>query len=242
MNYCYSQQLGRNLLASRSLNPLSLSPALWLDASDSSTLFNATTGGSLPADGQAVARWEDKSGNSRHVIQGTGVSQPLRKTSIQNSKDAIRFDGANDELVVATTIQPRTVITVQKTSNTAKVQQTIFRATALTCLARYETTNILVFYDSLYIISAAVSNSTTLITSCVFGNSSANAYSNGSLIGTDASGSWTNLGAGNFYVGGFSGSEGFEGDFFEILVFPTVLSNTDRQAVEAYLNAKWAVY
>ena len=39
---------------------------LWLDASDATTLYGATTGGSLVASDGGVARWEDKSGNSRH--------------------------------------------------------------------------------------------------------------------------------------------------------------------------------
>jgi len=73
---------------------------LWLDASDSSTLFNATTGGSLVASNGAVARWEDKSGNGRHATQGTNANRPLRKTSVQGSKDVLRFDGSNDSLSI----------------------------------------------------------------------------------------------------------------------------------------------
>jgi hypothetical protein len=80
----------------RRFNPLSLSPALWLDASDASTLFDATSGGSLVAADGAVARWEDKSGNSRHATQSGSTARPLRKTSIINGKDVLRFDGSND--------------------------------------------------------------------------------------------------------------------------------------------------
>ena len=46
-----------------------LSPALWLDASDLTTI---TTG----ADGTSVTQWNDKSGNARHAVEGaagTGV-------------------------------------------------------------------------------------------------------------------------------------------------------------------------
>ena len=69
---------------------------------DASTLYDATTGGSLVAADGAVARWEDKSGNARHVTQSTGTFQPLRKTAIKNSRDVVRFDGANDYMVAAT--------------------------------------------------------------------------------------------------------------------------------------------
>jgi len=67
----------------------------WYDASDASTLFDATTGGSLVAADGGVARWEDKSGNARHMTQGTSGSRPTRKTAIQNSLAVLRFDGGD---------------------------------------------------------------------------------------------------------------------------------------------------
>jgi len=73
---------------------------LWLDASDASTLFDATTGGSLVAADGGVARWEDKSGNARHMTQGTNGSRPTRKTAIQNNLAVLRFDGSNDFMSV----------------------------------------------------------------------------------------------------------------------------------------------
>jgi hypothetical protein len=77
-------------------NPLSLSPALWLDASDSNTLYDATTGGALVGAGGTVARWEDKSGNARHATQATLANRPLRTAAAQGGKDALTFDGVND--------------------------------------------------------------------------------------------------------------------------------------------------
>ena len=74
---------------------------LWLDASDASTLYDATSGGSLVAADGSVARWEDKSGNGRHATQGTSGSRPLRKTAIQGGKDVLRFDGSNDSLSIS---------------------------------------------------------------------------------------------------------------------------------------------
>jgi len=73
----------------------------WYDASDASTLFNATSGGSLVAADGEVARWEDKSGNSRHMTQGTAGSRPARKTAIQGGRDVLRFDGSDDSLSIA---------------------------------------------------------------------------------------------------------------------------------------------
>jgi hypothetical protein len=73
----------------------------WYDASDASTLFDATTGGSLVAADGAVARWQDKSGNNRHFTQATSNKRPLRKTAQQNGFDLLRFDGSNDNMTVS---------------------------------------------------------------------------------------------------------------------------------------------
>lgn len=77
----------------------SLSPQLWLDASDTSTLFNGV--GALPPIGGAVARIEDKSGNNYHFTQSTFNKRPLRQTD--SGRDAIYFDGSNDIMTLGTT-------------------------------------------------------------------------------------------------------------------------------------------
>lgn len=77
--------------------------ALWLDADDPATLFDAVSGGSpVAADGQ-VARWEDKSGNNFHLTQGTAASRPIRKIGVRNGRDVLDFDGSNDALERGTT-------------------------------------------------------------------------------------------------------------------------------------------
>lgn len=84
--------------------PSQIATVLWLDAADSSTLFDAVSGGSLVAADGAIARWQDKSGNARHATQGTSGSRPMRKTLVQNSRDAVRFDGTDDWLDYATSV------------------------------------------------------------------------------------------------------------------------------------------
>lgn len=72
----------------------------WWDASDGSTLFDATSGGSLVVADGGVKRWEDKSGNGRHATQSTDANRPTRKTAIKNGLDVLRFDGSNDRLSI----------------------------------------------------------------------------------------------------------------------------------------------
>lgn len=71
---------------------------LWLDASDSGTLFDATSGGSLPANNGAVARWVDKGPSAFAFTQGTSNNRPVRVTGDKNGLDGVKFDGSNDSL------------------------------------------------------------------------------------------------------------------------------------------------
>ncbi len=90
---------------------------LWLDASDSGTLFQDTAGVSpIQFSGQPVARWEDKSGNNLHVTEGS-ANRPdyVGSSPSLNGRPALYFDGdvlqrANDTGVSGNA--DRTVITV----------------------------------------------------------------------------------------------------------------------------------
>lgn len=111
-------------------DPLTLSPTLWLDASDASTLFDATSGGSLVAvDGQ-VARIEDKSGLDRHFTQGTSGQRPLRKANIQGGNDALLFDGTNDILFrgshsIFRNVSAATLVAVRRLTSTSPFSQVV---------------------------------------------------------------------------------------------------------------------
>lgn len=72
-------------------DPLSLSPALWLDASDTATVLHTAN---------AVYEWRDKSGNSRHALQGTSGNRPVTNTRPQNSLNAIDFNGTSHSMLL----------------------------------------------------------------------------------------------------------------------------------------------
>ena len=87
---------------------------LALDASIASSLYDATSGGSLVAADGAVARWEDQSGNARHATQSTSAYRPLRKSTIMNI-GALQFDGVDDQVTfTGSGSDPNTLIAVCK--------------------------------------------------------------------------------------------------------------------------------
>jgi len=75
--------------------PAQLTSYCWIDFSDTSKLFDATTGGSNVTSGTGIARAEDKSGNGRHFTQGTAGSRPTYTSNRQNSLGAAVYDGGD---------------------------------------------------------------------------------------------------------------------------------------------------
>lgn len=70
-----------------------ISPHTWIDFSDTSTLFDATTGGSVVTNGVGIARAEDKSGNGRNFTQATSGARFTYTDSVKNGLGSAVGDG-----------------------------------------------------------------------------------------------------------------------------------------------------
>ena len=94
--------------------PLSLSPTIWLDSDDATTLYDAITGGSNVALAGNIKRWEDKSGNDYHALQPTAANCPTRETG------GISFNGSTDwlEMDYSVSFTEITVFAVWKSATT----------------------------------------------------------------------------------------------------------------------------
>ncbi len=236
-------------------SPLSLSPSLWLDASDASTLWDATTGGSLVAANGQIAKWEDKSGNAKHAIQSVASQRPLRKVAIKNERDIARFDGVNDGLQI-------TAITLPSYITAYVIQQSNFSASNLKFWFEHgpnvnvasgcffngmESGAWAVTRDGLY-HSGPSSNGADWIgiawalatfkyngVGSIYKNSvfvSSVSHLNTSRVNSNLT-STLNVGCRNLT------SLFLSGDIAELLIYPGVHSDTDRALVENYLTAKW---
>lgn len=243
-------------------NPLSLSPVLWLDASDSSTLFDATSGGNLVAAGGTVARWEDKSGNARHVTQATLSSRPIKVEGVQGGKSVVRFDGVNDLLSTAANSPSVTGVTIYFVSkhnsfggsNFARLLEMgsngyIYMVNLSNAFSQQS-------YRGLYIAGSLLKDSASFSATTgvwrVHGISNANnslvsqtvhrvngVVSSGVITGDGTLTIPTNVA---MHIGNRSALDrAFDGDIAEILVFPTVLTNEQNIAVERYLAQKWNI-
>jgi hypothetical protein len=234
--------------------PANATTALWLDGADASTLYDATSGGSLVAADGAVARWEDKSGNARHVTQGTLGSRPARKTSIQNGRDVLRFDGSADWLettfasfgtsyslvlvALSTNVTPNSVIFgCRSNSSSAPINPNIGYVTGLSAtIIRDDLSN-----SSSSSISGLTNNQFNLYGVDRSGNS-ALAYRDGTaassqVTGTIGTTTTNRTTIGGAYPGTNTVANFHNGDVAEV-VFGLL---ADRQRIEGYLAHKWGL-
>jgi hypothetical protein len=82
--------LSRSRFRGGGFSPLSLSPMIWLDASQLGL-----------SNGASVSSFTDLSGNGNHFVQGTGANQPVFRSSGINSLGAVESDGVDDFMTLA---------------------------------------------------------------------------------------------------------------------------------------------
>ena len=241
------------------VNPTSISGLqLWLDAADASTLYDATTGGSLVAADGTVARWEDKSTNARHATQGTAGSRPTRKTAVQNGRDVLRFDGTADFMDVSSTISFQLFscfVVCMRTSTSGTVgvycaddgtapnargSQTVVisgnapRSTSFstTSAGSVTVTSTETITANTYFLCTAQQSSSTL-------SIRKNAVSGGSSAATHHSTARSSTVGRN--LKDVNNNFLHNGDICEIVLYDTALSDANRTLVENYLIAKWGI-
>ena len=232
---------------------------LWLDATKG--LFDATSGGSaVTTDGSAVARWEDQSGNSRHITQSTLASQPILKTAIQNGKNIIRFDGTNDILrrsgafvhaqgaatifvvVSANSGASDRLVVEGRTTATNPLYMPIISANATLFQVLYRLDNGTIPLNNVSFGTAFNGTGFKLVCAVDSGTNFAGFinkvttnnqnYSRGTVtLDTFAIGGWATTIERDF----------FPGDVAEVVIYNTALGTTDRQLVEDYLYSKWGI-
>lgn len=241
--------------------PTSLSGlTAWWDASDSSTLFDADSGGSASAADGEVGRLEDKSGNGRHFTEATSANRPTRKTAQQNGLDVVRFDGTNDRMEVA-------LVFSEFASSNESTVFVVAKAAAVDTDSGTESSNDVVLTEAGGSHGFVMLRSNDTAAAFGFGVSPF-AYTTTSLTyvpggwkvfstlhdGTDlafringGSAATGALATRNFMSSGLvlgrnnAATQFLDGDVGEIITYNVALSTPDREAVESYLIAKWGL-
>ncbi|MFC1659029.1 LamG-like jellyroll fold domain-containing protein [Pseudomonadota bacterium] len=217
---------------------------LWLDAEDIDGDGDTTDN---PADSSDISTWSDKSGNGNHATQATSTKQPLYSTL----NNVIAFDGSSDELEVDYSFlnsnTSYTVIIVEGRKSGKESNYPIGCATYATNEAlhfgyRYNTT----FRFGQYYND--VDGTVPAYTSQKF-NIMIGLYDN--FVGHFLCKNGTELASNSDVVGFITirpgrigsnfGSNFYDGDIAEVIMYNRALSDVERQEVEAYLSDKWGI-
>lgn len=221
-----------------SFNPLSLSPALWLDGADVSTMYDAPAGGALVAPLAAVARWEDKSGNAKHATQATPALRPTRAVAA-NALATVKFDATAQGM--ATTLylaSPYTLVLV--TSQQTSANSRMIQAMELNSLiSPIRAANTCFLAGDVRTTSWAVQDEVCVTTlRAVVGQNLA--LSKNSLDITTAPLSSRDWGTLSLAATGIYADPG-SGFLQELLAFSRALTLPETLQVETYLKSKWGV-
>jgi hypothetical protein len=216
--------------------------ALWLDASDDSTFSYSS--------GTSVSLWKDKSGNNYSAVQATVANQPSRSTT-QNSKKTLNFDGTNDTLVVSNFIgnSEMSIFVVSNCGNTLFIEHSVNVNTnngfylygaggGMFAINR----NSVITYNALtdwltggYSIATGTNSiGTDLLT---FKNGTQQSPSSSNLVSISASNTTASLYIGSRAASGIWTS----GPIAEILIYNRKVSNAERNSIHTYLGLKWGI-
>lgn len=231
--------------------------SLWLDASDATTLFQDSDGTTpATANNDPVGYWGDKSGNGKNATQATAGLKPRLKTALINGLNAVNLDGGDTLVTPAIALTTFTVLTVFRATDGYILYEHSIDAGA-------NDGSLLIVRSNTTIIARRGANRSDKNIASLWGHDNTwriathtmdgthaghTLYLNGSIPGGLVDGANTaNPGSGSasavLYIGSRVGATAWvTGDLAELLVVSPVLSTDDREMMEAYLNAKWAVF
>jgi len=230
-------------------SPLDLSPALWLDASDTSTITES---------GGSVSQWNDKSGAARHVTQATGASQPATGTRTQNGLNVIdfvrgRFLDAGDVMDLGTSAWSSfAVVKFDDTASSAPYGKHIAGATDGRYGLLRDAGSLTAIYDSdstaTGTVSVADTSTSTRRLSTVLtraGAASSHVLRVSGVATTttfsDPGTSWDTNAPWRVGRYGTSTAADFDGFIAELVVLLRTATNDEVASMESYLTTKWGL-
>lgn len=229
--------------------------ALWLDASDASSI---TLDGS-----NMVEQWNDKSGNGKHATQALILNRPSGTATI-NGLGAIGFDGTNDCLQVASLALPSSItvfLVYTQTNSTTKpflIEHSadtnsndgffFYGANPSTTIRRSSSINSNTPSPQTPTQGTAARQATFMFDRTLAADGKIARFwrdgtestmtpsgtNSGVTVASSTATTTLNIGSRNNGV-----AVPFQGLLGDVLVYDSALSSTNRQAVEAYLKAKW---
>lgn len=235
--------------------------ALWLDASDSATVLNS---GTPATDGQSISQWSDKSGSNNHAIQSNPSNQPVLTTNILNGNPVVRFDGSSqyltDTVLGVDGSHTVYIVAINRGNGSGDGYYPPLSYGGINVDEgwpfAFKSNNTFASFPEYYKLGASggldniftYTNNTPYLLGLPFDTVSQTwpVLVNGVSIATSTSNVFTSDGNNNILIGYQRDNSNvdrfFNGDIAEVLIYNRVLNDTERYAVETYLNNKYNIY
>jgi hypothetical protein len=222
--------------------PASLGAAvrMWYDADDASTFSFSS--------GAVVSQWRDKSGNARHLAQGTVAAQPQRNGTINAKSNGVAFDGNDDVLLwngTTVSTSPFTIVVVAKPI-AVKANANIFDVSGAAGRALLEanpTSRWRMFAGSIFdYTTVPPASGTVYLASAEYNGASSKLRLNRAATASGDAGTNAFMDGNplDFIVGrGQNVGTEMQVVIAELIVINGVLSTANRIALESYLSSKW---
>lgn len=207
---------------------------LWLTAADATTLKNP--GGTQAANGDFIAQWTDKSGNGNHAVQTTGGTQPVLQTNALNGNSAVIFQNYN-ELLTGPTGAYQTIVGVRNLPGTGHYQS-FFASPANADFSIRGGGGATTYTDGPNVNDWTYNTGATP-TQWTNGVQTLNASTTNHIIVATAQAPTSSTYSINstFLSRGMNGND----PVYEIVVYSTSLSTTQRQILENYEATTWGL-
>jgi hypothetical protein len=210
---------------------------LWLDGTDP----NAT--GVAPANGSTLSTWKDKSGNGRDA---TAVGTPSYSANILNAIGAPLLTGSTSYFTTPSFITSPTgipsIFIVMRQTSIITGNSDFFLATDYRVIDllghNYNVVLVLAGTTETTLTANSVTLNPTLISVIVTAGVGGVSYINGTYVATSGS---SGGGLASSYVYKIGGGPGFVGYLYEVIIYDSPLTTSQRQQVEGYLSWKWGL-
>lgn len=232
---------------------------LWLQGSKGVFSDGGIT---LAASGEDVQQWNDQSGNSKDAIQSVAEYRPNYQSGVLNGFPAIRFTATNADRLLSTTVSTGNAASVwvvaQYSSLTTGRSGIIQAAPAGLAFSGDEFDKVIGLWvestdsraggqgvqsdltvKSLSQTTTLSANTSYLFNNLYDGNSSINQFINGGTAGSvsydGTLSDWSDFGI------GAQGTESWNGDIAEVIVYASALNDTQKVIIDNYLSAKYDI-
>lgn len=235
--------------------------SVWYESTSEKSFLEAETDNNL-----SVSSWFDinpQTTRKINVTQSSGTAKPTYIASGINNLPVISFDGGDNLDSAALTFDnfvssnQATFFVVQKytAGNTASFGWQVTSTTFRFLIHAYHQASNAVYFDfgtccgsdarlTTTVTISANQNIAQVISATKKTTGYAELRVNGAIVMSEPSAmnsSLTTTSTATFSIGAANGTNNFEGQIAEVIIFNRALKNEERQAVEQYLGKKWGI-